>query len=104
VVANEVVFKLDQAPDSRPLSDEEVELHKELELRSLGLASLHRTIVRRGLESRSLLRVMPTQSPSTSRLAITVRRISLNTFATKVWWSLMNATKLSSCPSISTLF
>jgi hypothetical protein len=45
-VANQVVFKLDQAQESTNLSNEEVELWKELKLKSLGLASLHRTMVR----------------------------------------------------------
>jgi hypothetical protein len=46
VVAKEVVFKLDQAQESRPLSSEEVLLRNELKMKCLSLASLCRSIAR----------------------------------------------------------
>jgi hypothetical protein len=45
-VAREVIFKLEQAQDHRQLSAEEIELQKELKCKTLGLASLSRTITR----------------------------------------------------------
>jgi len=44
--AREIVAQLDVAQESRPLSDEEHDLRKELKRESLGLASLARTIAR----------------------------------------------------------
>lgn len=46
LVAREVILRLDQAQETRLLSAEELSLRKEMKLRSLGLASLQRTIVR----------------------------------------------------------
>lgn len=45
-IAKEVVSCLDVAQDRRQLTDEERELHRELKYKSLGLASLARTIAR----------------------------------------------------------
>jgi hypothetical protein len=45
-VANEVIFKLDQQMDHRPLSQDEIVLRKELKGKCLGLTSLSRTIAR----------------------------------------------------------
>ena len=45
-VAREVVLRLDEAQESRDLSSREVELRKAFKLRTLGLASLARTVAR----------------------------------------------------------
>lgn len=46
LAAREVILRLDQAQDRRTLSPEEIDLRKELKQKSLGLASLERTIAR----------------------------------------------------------
>lgn len=46
LAAREVILRLDKAQERRTLSEEEVQLRKELKLKSLGLASLERTIAR----------------------------------------------------------
>jgi hypothetical protein len=45
-VANEVIFKIEQAQDNRSMSPKEVLLRKELKVKYLGLALLQRTIAR----------------------------------------------------------
>jgi hypothetical protein len=45
-VAKEVIYKLEQAQDMRPLLVEEVESRTELKFKCLGLTSLSRTIAR----------------------------------------------------------
>jgi hypothetical protein len=54
LVANEVIFRLEAAQDSRDLAEAETDLRRMLKLRVLGLASLERTIARQRAHVMSL--------------------------------------------------
>ena len=52
--ARAVVYELDLAQESRPLSSEEIQLRRELKANTLGLASLERSMARQRAGSRHL--------------------------------------------------
>ena len=69
-IAREVVLRLDEAQESRDLSSRELELRKAFKLRTLGLASLARTVARQRSGCIFWLKGMRTQNFSICKPAI----------------------------------